>query len=728
VGEIASKGGEKSDVAAESDPVSAEISDVIASELLQGVWGDPATAESESLGDPAAALGPSIHSSGGVEPESESEPDPEPHGPGVRIGLPGLLCSALLALTAVQISGVPYYMTSDAAHYLADADALVGRGVRSLRHLPVFPALVEIPHSFLSPALSIQLVALVVVASLFFAGFYFLHGRFHPVAVALGAFVLAAMPLVAEGIGWFGGSMLVGYALAIVAARALGDALDQPSWRVATLAAVAGALTVATHTVPTTVLAVWAGYLVAAALIRAVRTRTGLAHVLVVTGTFGASCVASVLLNRSFYFAVEQPVKLGLDLGKASIIWSWAFRNLPVMWIGLSIAGTMFVLFDARPSARRLSVLALISTGGALLETVLLRGDPSYLTRGLYALMVPVAVGAAWLIDRAITSSSGEWSTGSGRLVIASITLLAGGVLWSYNAGLSVAVPYYNRVDSQEMEAIDWLRDHPGGTVAVGPKSGDRIQGTLYAWELEGLARHRAIGTGRPFLYLLKEAQDDSHDVERLFAGDTTLESGAVRIGLNQERDAAVVQVQVNGDWTPAFVAAVLQDGPTPRGWLEPIAVSTGASGTYEIEMRTGPGPSSVEVRPDEGVPGEMDAATSSLRVDGASGTVGVRVLRSPDDTTDRQLADRSNGAPYFRFHQTSPTWKIVVSGADDVGVTRTSYRADEIARRQGIRYVWTWNDSLEGAAMTRRECASSAFRNGEVTIWSWRPGCKATM
>ena len=51
--------------------------------------------------------------------------------------------AALAALTVARLRGaVSLFLSPDGAHYLADADALLGHGVRAIAHPPAFPALV----------------------------------------------------------------------------------------------------------------------------------------------------------------------------------------------------------------------------------------------------------------------------------------------------------------------------------------------------------------------------------------------------------------------------------------------------------------------------------------------------------------------------------------------------------------------------------------------------------
>ena len=92
------------------------------------------------------------------------------------------------------------YLSADAGHYLADADAVFGNGVRQSRHLPVFPVLLGVLRLATDDlgAVVLGMAAIVLVLG---SGFYFfIRGRLRaPVAEMVGVAAFALGPVIAEG-------------------------------------------------------------------------------------------------------------------------------------------------------------------------------------------------------------------------------------------------------------------------------------------------------------------------------------------------------------------------------------------------------------------------------------------------------------------------------------------------------------------------------------------------
>src|SRR4051812_37024478 len=92
-----------------------------------------------------------------------------------------------------EARSVRFVLTSDMGHYLADADALVGNGVRDIRHLPAFPAVDAVLRLGFSRLTTIRVGMVVIEVLLFAAGMLLFRSRAtHPLSSVVGATMLAA--------------------------------------------------------------------------------------------------------------------------------------------------------------------------------------------------------------------------------------------------------------------------------------------------------------------------------------------------------------------------------------------------------------------------------------------------------------------------------------------------------------------------------------------------------
>jgi hypothetical protein len=651
------------------------------------------------------------------------------------------LLAVLVTVTVRAVASAEVFLTADMGHYLADADALGGDGVRDIRHLPAYPAVVLGLRQVFTRLVTIEAAAVVIVASLFGAGFLMLRQRTRrPASAAIGAFVLAASPVVAEGVAWGGGAMLVGLACALVAIHFLDETLERHSRRSAAFAGVAAGLTIASHALPATVLAASAAWICTRSLLRLRQTsrRAALRSAGLLTIVVGCALLA-VLLNIGLYRDLEQPTTIDPDLGRLALIWQWGFRDLWVMWLALIMLGTVAVAFDPYASLgiRRLGRWASVMTVLTITQTALLGGDPSYTTRALYVLCFPAAIGAAWLSDRLlglVHRSSGRPQ----RVAIASVVLLLVATTWSFQHRIDVAVPYYNRVDRPELAAIEWLAsDHPG-TVVVSAKGANLDDGTLYSWMVEGLAHARAIGPGRPFLYLLRRAADDSLDAERFLAGTSIVEVGALRVGVNESATIASVQVRAEGAWIPVFQVRPRQaesgasDSHTPVTLIDMangLNVTPSRDGATTMSLRLPSDVEQLEVAPSPLLPVRMETANEANRFTVTTGAGPIAVVVSGIDASPRQVTDPRTGAVSLSMHRDVAQPRdvaLTISGADAAVQDVRHYDEAQLAQAQHITHVMTWNDSNEFSDLAQRSCLEQAYANAEVTIWRVKPACHA--
>jgi hypothetical protein len=698
------------------------------------------------------------------------------------VTLPGGLSSsqaaALLALVAgsflvtatlvvVRHSG-RLYLSADAGHYLADADALFGHGVRPSRHLPVFPVVLGLLRLGTGD-LGAVVLGMAVVVLVLATGFYvFIRGRLGaplPEMVGVVSFVLA--PVIAEGVAWYGASMMLGLGLSLFAMRLVDDVVVKPTvWRVLAAGALCG-LVGLTHPLAFALLAevcvLVAAALIVPPLLKAGRKGLGAAGraALPLAGV-GAVALAAVVPVAPFYTSLETPVTVAFNPARLASLPDWAFREDPWLWVPLLLGGIVVLVPGGKALNGRTGLrlglwgaaVGVVSVGNLLLGG----GHESYTTRYAYAL--PITVGCTTavvfgLLSRVPSSADARSRRAIHALVGVAVVALSLQVGHSYFQRLTVAVPYYNLITDDEMQGIRWLDSRPG-TVAVSPKGGDKVAGALYAWMIEGLAHVRAFGTAEGFVNLLAEARAESTDVERLLAGGVVVESGNLRLSASEATAAPLeVQGKIDGDWFPLVTLSAGPErvDPMPVPTVEAAQPGDRASlvvdyGSLEVRVSMpSDGGKDGELAADVVRVGDADAVTVDvdpppfaigvgLEAEANRGTLSRKVhdkrvdvrMEAAGDTKAQVEEDVRSGTA--RLHLEGGAGgvglQLRVDGLDRVAGPTTVLRDTDIIQRRDFRYVYTWRATGLPPILASRKCFSQAMANDEIVIFEVLTDCQA--
>ena len=680
-------------------------------------------------------------------------------GGGVALGV-GL---AAVCLTLAQLGKVPLYLSADAGHYLADADALFGHGVRDLRHLPVFPLLLGIVRLFVGDIEAVGIAMGLVLISLVVGFHVFIRGRVATSLVAAAGmtfFVLS--PMFAEGVGWYGGSMLLGLALALVSMRLIDDAMRSPTPRRIAIAGMSSGLVGLTHPLSLLLLAQAVAVVVGGLWVRHVialrrhgrSSDVPLLGQVLVLAKVTAIGAAMTFPAMNFYTEVESPLSIAFNPLRLTTLGRWAFREDLALWmtllalsLSLLVPGAWLLNGDA---GFRMGLWAFGFSAIPIVVIVIARGHPSYTTRYLYALPLTLACTVSVTVGL-LARSIGWRKIPPGAVpaaVLVAVSLLVAVPLTGLRVGqtfvrrMDVALPYYNTVTSEELSAIRWLGSHPG-TVAVGSKGGDKVAGTLYAWRIEGLARSRAIGTGEAFLSTLPKAHRDSLDIDRLASGTITLENARLRIGANEGSLAPVeISGSIDGDW---FSLATLYVGPRTdlaarstvamdqgsavlsleeEGLeLEASTAASGDAGSIDLTVRSRADHDvlSLDLRPSQ------FAANTLLRTEGGRATlertIRGRTVRMQIEGGEGLAArvDEDVRAGAARIHletaaSTEMKLSMQITGVDTLEAPTQVYTDVRLLQQHDVRYLFTWRESAPAALLERR-CFAPAYENTEVVI-----------
>ena len=486
-----------------------------------------------TAGTPAA---PRVSTAGAV-----TAPGAERRGaaaaPFAPVGSGAVLVWALACIVAVTFAYLFHwglYLNGDGGHYLADASALSGHGVRALGHLPIFPGLLLVIHMVVRNSLVALDVAMGLVMVALSGAFYlFVRGRLgNRWAEVAGTILFALSPLFAEGVAWYGASMLLGLALSLVAMRCIDTALSAPRIRTTVLAgAVSGAVAL-THPFSllflfeAAVLAVGMRVVAAVVIARSAAFAPRAVAPRIAAGAAIAVCVAvAVFAGRSFYTSAQNPVSISIDFSRLHLLFSWALRDDTPLW--LALFGAVLVVLPAgwwlaRERGLHLSIWVTAVAAVSLANVVLMTGAGDYVTRNFYALPIVLGVTFAMLVAVAVKATSilAARRPVLRRVVVAVPVLVAlAAAAQAYAGHLAVAVPYYNMVTGDEYAAITWLHGQHG-TVVVTDKDTNIDDGTLYAWMIEGLDNVRAIGPGSDTVNLLAAERAESSAAVRIIDGD----------------------------------------------------------------------------------------------------------------------------------------------------------------------------------------------------------------
>ena len=648
----------------------------------------------------------------------------------------GLLFAAGMpaALLAGQINRLFVYLTGDAGHTLADGDAFLGHGVREMRHPPVFPAVTAIVHAFSSDLGAIRYLALLAVAAMPLACYLFVRGRTgSPHGDITAALVFGFAPPTAEAVGYYGVVMLVGIVFAILAMRTIQDWLDAPTVPRAVLAGSLIGATALAHPLGLAWLvqvSFFAGLANVVCVARRPREQrsTQIAGWLKTAPALVAITLVAGFGSLRFGQRLDNDVAFSFDLHRLRTIDQFGFRDNPQLWVGLMLAACVVLPLSAwRGSSGRRSLAVWAFAAGIVpaIDLVSLRSHISYENRQVYLLALPAAV-CAGLVVSACVRARVEFRVVSAvaiALAVLGVTVLAAD---AFDNRVAVALPYYNRVTRDELDAIRWIRDHKG-PVIVTSKSDYFYEGARYAWMLEGLARVKAIAPGEGFYNIIDIARRESDDAALVGAGTVgAFDQDTLVAAVGGGRGVRLF-VRSDHSWYPVATIGIGREGTTPR--VAGGSLTLGSAATVAI---TGGGTTEIT-----GAPGEPVVVTGIRALDPIESLVrpNEAVLR----TTTRQATDlpetmlkRVDGGPrplasgsQLEFLPAAPGARVRLttrtSPADRGPQQRTqSYTDSRLLRKRHARWVWAWDepDSTVLQDLIDRGMRV-AFRNRSIVVLS---------
>lgn len=511
-----------------------------------------------------------------------------------RLGEPILVPAgiALLAVLAVirLTTSVSLHLTPDAAHALADADALVGQGVRPPGYLPGFPLVVALSRAITNSDVGAVHVALALALAALGGGLYAVARRF---AAPRGAFVGAGagmtVPVVAEALGWSGGATILATAAGAAALAAHETWIARPSLaRAMATGLLLGVAALSHPFVPlVTLVLLGARWL---SLLAGRRRITLLGRdPLSVSGLAAAAAplvvAGAILASRAGQIGAPPGTGLRVPDPAASLaVFAWATREseLLALLVIAALGGALSGPAGARVIGGGVAL-------GLVLVPAVLEADPSYQTRIAYFLPLLVAPGIARLyhaVDQRLRCPS--WPSVSGRVAVAllPVALVAASTTLGFTERMAASARFYQRIEAADLPVFERLRESPGGLVATSWPGNAYGDGLPVSWLVEGLADRAAAGPVDPVLTTRPEQAGRSAEIQRLFAGATVLENGGLQVAFGPDRaraDPAVlsnfagffqpllyVNSVVNGypaDPPVRWVHAVAPDGATSRGY-----------------------------------------------------------------------------------------------------------------------------------------------------------------
>ena len=475
------------------------------------------------------------------------------------------VAGALMIFTWSEIGArVGLYLPPDGAHYIADAHALVGEGVRPLRHPPLFPALVAVYRPLAGDVTAFHL-AMLTSLGLFALAMYVLARRWAGRGASLvGAAAATLMPTTAELLGWGGGATLLAAAGSVLSLAWL------ETWirgRRTDALLVGGALgaTALGHPFVFGVSLVCVGTRWLALVFERRRFGTGRDPLgLRGLGSVALPLAPAIVLVAPYYLSVEGGGSFSLRPphpdGLADLL-SWAYGTDPYPWLLIAVALAGIILFGER---------GLVITAGcicalAVVIATSVRVDQSYVTRIAYLIPVPTACGIAVGSKRlALLAKSRVRSPLRGRALLAggAIVALSAVALVSYTPRLERAGTFYRFLEPADLEALRRLRGSHGvvATSWHGPEYGT---GVSTSWFVEGLAHRPAFGPTAPWLSTVPEQRAVGQEMQRLFAGTEGIENGAIQVssGPPGVRADPAVQVSSGGFSFPVLFGDSLVNG-----------------------------------------------------------------------------------------------------------------------------------------------------------------------
>ena len=442
---------------------------------------------------------------------------------------------------ATAFTVVDLHLPPDGAHYLADADSLIGRGARELRHPPAFPALVALvrpftgrPDSFawaMTASMALLPISLYVLARRWFT--------FGPSLI--GAMAASFVPIIGELYSWGGGAMLLGTVMLIFTLAAM-------EWWIVRggkggfLVGACFAAIALTHALPLATAAVLIGVRWVVHLIGRRRLTSG-------WDPLGWRGIASVVAVSLPVFLLVYPLHQGpgasIGVPRSGTAWAllmWALGNEPLIF-GLGILAIIGLQASDQPGVMVYGAgcLAIVILFPALLDA-----DVTYANRAEYLLPIVVALGIASLA--AVVRDRASRFPRFARPVLAVIVALGVIALTAYVPKLEAATPYYNTwISRGDLRLFEWMSERDG-VVATSWRSDQFSSGVQLSWYVEGLASRPAYGPADPTLSNVEAQFEGGLDMQRVFVGTDGMGNGAVQVIAAPIGATADLSIQVASD------------------------------------------------------------------------------------------------------------------------------------------------------------------------------------
>lgn len=501
------------------------------------------------------------------------------------------------AVVVARLTGaVSLHLTPDAGHALADADALLGEGVRPMGYMPAFPALVALTRALSGDAVTGVHLALGLVFFALGAGLYVLIRQFAPARAAFaGAGVGMTTPVIAEALGWSGGATILATASVAAALACLERWICRPHRTMALATGAFLGLALASHLFVPVVGAALVGVRWLAELARQRTITLRGAGPLALEGMAIAAIPVviggTLVVARLADVAAPSGTSLGMpDPSATSSVLSWATRESPVLL--LVVLGALASMLVARSGARW---IGLGCAAVVLVLPAVMHADPSYQTRVAYFLPLVVGLGTG-LIIAALDArlSRPAWPSLPGRLTVLMLPAI---LIWTsaslgFDERLVAAARFYQRIDASDLSVMQRLRETPGGTVATSWPGNAYGDGLPVSWLVEGLARRKAAGPVDPVLSTDPGQIAAGAAMQRLFAGRTTMENGAIQLayGPDDSRADPAVAANVAGFYHPILYLNSRVDamaGGPPDSWTHIVTSSGVASRGVDAAGKT---------------------------------------------------------------------------------------------------------------------------------------------
>ncbi|MGQ0797181.1 MAG: hypothetical protein ACT4OI_04845 [Methanobacteriota archaeon] len=481
--------------------------------------------------------------------------------------------NAFATLSAIS-STVDLYFAADAAHYVTDARALLGTGVRELRHAPLFPALVatllwlgEVPAFQVSMGIALLLLPV---------GLYFmLRAWLPPVPSLLGAAAASVAPMIGELTGWSGGATLIALDMIAFSLGAM-ERWVREGKRQGFLVGLFTGLTVLAHPfMATGLLAVlglrWVAHGVRRRRFRLDWSPLGARGVASFFGTTGAVSLAAA----GYYTRLRGATPwIAPDLVRPFTILLWGVRDNALL-LFFVVLGLGLPYFANR---RSLVVVTGAVFGFSLLVPFLAGWDISYNLRVVYLLPIMIGAGVGLLAHLGWEELAAHRRDPRAEAAIVGALLLAAtlgaAAGFGYGAAIRISAPYYQRVHAADLAAFDYL-EAGTGTVATSWSDGFYDEGKVNGWFVEGLSNRRAIGSGAPWTWTLSDVGESELDLQRFFAGSVGIENGALQVAASPTGRLADPAIQANVDGF--YYPLVYVNGPANA---YPVSVLEGATPT----------------------------------------------------------------------------------------------------------------------------------------------------